>query len=175
MSHIFLNLAGGCPEAMTFDRLEVYHAAKGHILRQTLKQRSPGLPACRIDGSWQDIPARRRRGRALRTLPVCQHDRLVPGRQLYSQFLGGVDTFPCNNPNARSFLYLRGSLGHDYTLVQGLVGNRVVNTQHFRFHEARVGQRHAPDGGSGKGVVRAVTVGEPPPAIQLPKGEVHPA
>lgn len=67
-----------------------------------------------------------------------------------------------------------GPLGHDYPLVQGLVGDGVVYAEDLRVVETRVSKRLTPYRRGGQGMVGTVRVGKPPPAIQLTEGEVHP-
>ena len=110
----------------------------------------------------------------VRTIPIGHYHGLVTCRQPGGQFLCHPALVTDQNPYPRGLGHLSRTLRHDHALVQLLERKGVVHSQHLDPLETGIAQRPTPDVGGGQGVVGAVVVGKPPPAVKLAEGEVHP-
>ena len=79
------------------------------------------------------------------------------------------------DPGTRKLPHLRRSLRHDHALVHRLGRIGLVHSEHFDCLETGVGERLPPHRGAGQRVMRTEVVGEAPPAVELPEGQIHPA
>ena len=119
--------------------------------------------------------ALRRLAALRRRVATRQHHRLVPRSQFVRQLCGQPTLVGSQDPDPRRLAHLGGPAGHDHALVEDPGRVRLVHPQHLDRVEAGVAECAAPDGRTRQCVVRAVVVGEAPPAVQLPEGQIHPA
>ena len=108
-------------------------------------------------------------------LPVGQHDGLVPCRQCLGQLRGHAAAVRGQHPHPGRFDDLHRPLRHDDAPIRVRVRVGLVNSEHGDVSELRIPQRLPPNRGARQCVVRAVAVGEPPPAVELPERQVQPA
>ena len=175
LPHVLRHLGGGCLRPAPSEALQVDDPVEGHVRGQVLDERSPRLPGLRIQALPDD---RAPDGRlvAPRQPAARQDDRLVPRRQLARELLSSAVAAGGHDPGSGRLVHLLRALRHDHALVQHLEREGVVDPQDLYPLEAGVSEGAAPHGRGGQGVVGAVVlVGEPPPAVQLAEGEVHPA
>ena len=117
------------------------------------------------------------RGRILarQRLSTRQHHGLVPRRQRLGQRRGDAAAVRGQHPHPGRFDDLHRSLRHDDAPVRVRVRVGLVDSEHRDVPEVRIPQRLPPNRGARQRVVRAVVVGEPPPAVELPERQVQPA
>ena len=175
VAHVRSYFLGGCLWTVAIERLKVYDAAEGDVPRQTLDQRLPLVTTFGVERGPENGGADYRRFVRVRRFGVRQNHHLIARGQLRREFLRQAGVVGCKHPDARRLCHLRRPPGHDDALVQGLGRVRFVNPEDFDRFKTRVAERLAPDRGASQGVVRAVVVGESPPAVQLAEGQVHPA
>ena len=133
---------------------------------QTLDQPSPRIPVVHDNLDRHD---------AVRTgaVMVAGHDHcLVAAGQF--RYEAPVGRFARDDPDARAFAHIRRALCQDDPSIRHLVRVRVAKPEHFGLRETGVDQGTPPHVRSSHGVARSEVVGETPPAVQLPEGEVQP-
>ena len=104
-----------------------------------------------------------------------QDDRLVVRGQFPGQFGGDAAPVRRQHPEAGRLVDLRGTLRQDDAPVRLRRRIRFVDAEDRDLAEARIRERPPPDAGVGQCVARPVVVGEAPPAVELPEGQVEPA
>ena len=175
LSCVLGELLGGHLRSPAVERHQVDNAAESGIGGKTLEDRPPRLPLAHRHRNPVDSgliqPGLVIAGGTIAN----HHHRLIPGRQLLRQGLGCIARIRCQYPNAGLLAHLCRSLSQDHPAIGLSAGVRRVQAQDFCRRESRVSQRLKPHVGAGQGVMGAIVVGKPPPAVQWPEGEVQPA
>ena len=141
---------------------------------EVLEQGKPVGAVLHVDGSFRDPGGSGRRILPGPGLVSGQHDRLVAGRQPGGQLAGHSAPVGSQDPHPRTLGHLGRPPGQDHAPIRLLGGIGLVRSQDFGPLEAGIGQRLPPDGGAGQRMVGTAGVGEAPPAVQLPEGQVQP-
>ena len=154
---------------MAIQSSQVHDARERRIGRQAIEQRGPGFAPLGFHGRIDDARAGRLGKLAGARRRAGEHDRLVVRRERVREFSRNVTPVGGQNPRPGLSRDFRRTLRHDHAPVRVRIRVRLVEAEDRDVFEAGVCERLSPDGGGRERVVRAVMVGEPPPAVQLPE------
>ena len=173
--HVLHDFPGGRLRAVAVQPHAVDHAVEGKVPGQSFHEPSPRVPPVCV---YRRVAHARTGGERLGVSgpsSAGQDDRLVARRQPLREIRGEAVLVRGQDPGARKLPHLRRSLRHDHALVHRLGRIGLVHSENFDLLETGVGERPPPHRGTGESVMRTEVVGEAPPAVELPEGEIHPA
>ena len=153
----------------------MHDAVQRNAGRQIRYQRSPRPAIFRVQRLRHDAWSFRRLCVSAGTRTCREHHRLVPCGKVRCQLRRNPGTVGRDDPYALRFSHLCRALSHNHAPVGRAGGFGRVHAQDFHRLEARIAERLPPHLRTGQRMVRAVVIGESPPAIQLSERQIQPA